>query len=224
MGFLERVILFIFLIIVVAVSWQYVQGFVFEIITEGQRTFTQIQTSNRIVTTAQPDELICDLAITVFVEIDSTRRIAFVDPSMAKEYIWSDCNPTSAIPFASLLDLNFDTMMLQLDLLFGGLADQQLETTIRLQDRETGEIRDRFTDPNLQMLQPSAQGILEFRKAFQEEFFITNIPSRDYDLEIFYVTTFETNPDIRDVLKINEDGVIGAPFVDRICAVGFTSC
>jgi len=203
MGILGTFIGILIIIIVVAIAWQYIQGFVFEIITEGQRSFTQVQTSNKIKTTAQPDELVCDLAITTQVEIDSVLNKGSVNPPLAKQYIWSDCNPPSAIPFSSLLDFSFPDLM-QLDLLFEGLVDQQLVTVIRLQDRETGEIRDRFTDPNLEMIQSAPIGILEGSKVFSEDFFIKNIPSRDYDLEIFYTITFESAPNLARDVPINE--------------------
>jgi len=221
MGILGTFIGILIIVIVVAVSWQYIQGFVFEIITEGQRSFTQVQTSNKIKTTAQPDELVCDLAITTRVELDSVFTKGTVNPPLAKQYVWSDCNPTSAIPFASLLDFNFGELM-QLNIFTEGLVDMNLETVIRLTDRETGEIRDQFTDPNLKQVQDAPIGVLEGSKEFSEDFFIKNIPSRNYDLEIFYTFTFDTTDFTADI-PINEGGA-GAPFKERICAVGFTSC
>ena len=227
MGIVGSFMLVMIIIIAVALSWNYIQGFVFEIITEGNKSFTQIQTSNKIKTTAQPDELICDLAITTQVLVDNIRVKGSVNPPTAKAYVWSDCNPTSAIPLASLLDFSFDGLLslMELNVFTEGIGDQQLQTVIRLQDRETGEIRDRFTDPNLEMNQPASLGLFDTGgKVFSEDFFIKNIPSRDYDLEIFYTTCFESIEGCggRDI-PIN-DGAIGAPVKERICAVGKTSC
>ena len=231
MGILGTLIGIIIIIVVVAIAWQYIQGFVFEIITEGQRSFTQIQTSNKIKTTAQPDELVCDLSIVTQMRLDNIELKGFVNPPTAKEYIWSDCNPTSAIPLASLLDLNFNDLLLMFTQfsILEGLADQQLQTTIRLQDRETGEIRDRFTDPNFRMIQFSQIGLFDSGGiVFTEDFFVKNIPSRDYDLEIFYQECFESLSGGEDDcggrdIPIN-GGSAGAPVVERICAVGKTSC
>jgi len=224
MGILGTFIGILIIVIVVAFAWQYIQGFVFEIITEGQRSFTQVQTSNKIKTTAQPDELVCDLAITTRVELSSVFTEGSVNPPVAKEYVWSDCNPTSAIPFASLLDINFGDLidLMQLNIFTEGLVDQNLQTVIRLQDRETGELRDQFTDGNLKQTQDAPIGVLEGSKVFSEDFFIKNIPSRDYDLEIFYTYTFDTTDFTADI-NINGAGV-GAPVKERICAVGLTSC
>ncbi len=222
MGIVGTFIGILIIIIVVAIAWQYIQGFVFEIITEGSKQFTQVQTSNKIKTTATDDELICDLSIDVFVERDGIHKIAYVDLSNARDYTWSDCNPSSAIPLASLLDFGFGDLM-ELSILFGGVEETVLETTIRLTDDKTGEIRDRFTDPNLRQDQFAPVGVLDARQAFQENFFIKNIPSRDYDLEIWYVQTFESL-ELREILKVNDDGVFGAPVKERICAVGKTSC
>ncbi len=225
MGLLGTLIGIVFIVVVVALAWQYISGFVFEIITEGQKQFTQVQTSNKIKTTATEDELICDLSIDVFVELDPFSRIAHVDPAMAKEYIWSDCNPASAIPLSSLLDLGFGDLLAFMQLGFlEGFSDQQLETFIRLTDDKTGEIRDRFTDPNLIQDQFAQVGLLQGRVAFQENFFIKNIPSRDYDLEVFYQVKFESLDGFIEQYKINEDGVFGSPYRDRICAVGKSSC
>ena len=217
MGTLGTIIGLLILIIIVVVAWGYIQNFIIEILLTGDRLGTAIFTSEELEATPTSEEMVCDLRVTVFATVDE--RILFdvfvkVPDSSGevKRYFWTDCSPAKATSLFSLLDLseNISEGLGNLgQLAFFGEEDF-IRVNIRLTDPKTGDIIDKFNRGNLE----KKIGDLENKSTpfdIQQQFFIPNVPHRDYDLEIFYGRAINNLP-------------IGTPFVDEVCQFTKTTC
>ncbi len=217
MGTLTTIILFLVLIIIVVVAWGYIQNFIIEILLIGDRLGIAISTSQDLEATPRSDEMVCDLRVTVFATVDE--RFPFevfvkIPDSVenVKRYFWTDCSPASATSIFSLLDLseNLNEGLKGLGQLAFFSAEDKITVNIRLTDPKSGDIIDQFNTGNL----VREIGQLQGRNTpfdVEQEFFIPNIPHRDYDLEIFFSRAINNLP-------------IGTPFVDEVCQFTKTTC
>jgi len=217
MGIGGTIIGLLILIIIVVIAWGYIQNFIVEILITGDRLGTAIFTSEELEATPTSEEMVCDLRVTVFATIDERFFLdVFVkvpdSSGEVKRYFWTDCSPAKATSLFSLLDIseNLNEALGNLgQLAFFGEEDV-LTVKIRLTDPKTGDIIDKFNRPNLE----KKIGDLQNKNTpfdIQQQFFIANIPHRDYDLEIFYGRAINELP-------------IGTPFVDEVCQFTKTTC
>lgn len=216
MGILTTLIFFLILIIVVVLAWGYIQNFIVEILLTGDRLGIAVGTSEDLEATPTSDEMVCDLRVTVFATLDERfpfevfAKIPDQDGDV-KRYFWTDCSPAKATSLFSLLDLseNLSEGLNGLGQLAFFTEDDTIQVNIRLTDPKTGDIIDKFNTGNL---------VRDFDIAgkdtplnVSQEFFIPNIPHRDYDLEIFIGRAINNLP-------------IGTPFVDEVCQFTKTTC
>jgi len=219
MGAIGTIIVLLVLIIIVVVAWGYIQNAILEILLTGDRLGIAVFTSEELEATPKSDEMVCDLRITVFATIDERPLFdVFVKiPDSAgdiKTYFWTDCNPAKATSLFSFLDLSQNLNegignLGNLPLAFFTPEDK-IGVSIRLVDPDTGDIIDKFNRGNL----VKDVGLLEGKNTpfdVRVEFFIPNVPHRDYDLEIFFFRAINQLP-------------IGTPFVDEICQFTKTTC
>lgn len=217
MGIASNIIGFLVLIIVVVLSWGFIQNFVVEVFLTGDRLGTAVFTSKELEATPTSDEMLCDLRVTVFATVDE--RFPFEvfikipdSEGAVKRYFWTDCSPAKATSLFSLLDIS-QNLNEALDTL-GQLAffspEDKITVNIRLTDPKTGDIIDKF---NRQNLVKEITGLEGKTTPFdvQQEFFIPNVPHRDYDLEIFWGRAINNLP-------------IGTPFVDEVCQFEKMTC
>lgn len=217
MGAISSIIILIILVIIVVIAWGYIQNFILEILLTGDRLGIAVFTSEELEATPMSDEMVCDLRITIFATIDE--RIPFDvfvripdSGGDVKRYFWTDCSPAKATSLFSLLDLsqNLNESLGGLNQLAFFTPEDKIGTSIRLVDPKTGDIIDKFNRSNL----VKDVGLLEGKNTpfdVRVEFFIPNVPHRDYDLEIFFFRAINNLP-------------IGTPFVDEICQFSKTTC
>ncbi len=217
MGTAGTIIGLLILVIIVVIAWGYIQNFIVEILLTGDRLGTAIFTSEELEATPTSDEMVCDLRVTVFATIDE--RVLFDvfvkipdSTGEVKRYFWTDCSPAKATSLFSLLDIseNLNEALGNLGQLAVFSPEDKIGVSIRLTDPKTGDIIDKFNRPNLE----KAITGLESRSTpfdVQQSFFISNVPHRDYDLEIFWFRAINELP-------------IGTPFVDEVCQFTKTTC
>ncbi len=217
MGTAGTIIGLLILVIIVVIAWGYIQNFIVEILLTGDRLGTAIFTSEELEATPTSDEMVCDLRVTVFATIDE--RVLFDvfvkipdSTGEVKRYFWTDCSPAKATSLFSLLDIseNLNEALGNLGQLAVFSPEDKIGVNIRLTDPKTGDIIDKFNRPNLE----KAITGLESRSTpfdVQQSFFISNVPHRDYDLEIFWFRAINELP-------------IGTPFVDEVCQFTKTTC
>ena len=217
MGTGGTIIGLLILVIIVVIAWGYIQNFIVEILLTGDRLGTAIFTSEELEATPTSEEMVCDLRVTVFATVDERFPFdVFVkvpdSSGEVKRYFWTDCSPAKATSLFSLLDIseNLNEALGN----FGQLAffseEDVITVNIRLTDPKTGDIIDKFNRGNLE----KKIGDLENKNTpfdIQQQFFIPNVPHRDYDLEIFYGRAINELP-------------IGTPFVDEVCQFTKTTC
>lgn len=217
MGAVTSVIIFLIMIIVVVLAWGYIQNFILEILLVGDRIGIATFTSEELEATPKSDEMVCDLRVTVFATIDERFPFeVFVkipdSGGEIKRYFWTDCSPAKATSLFSLLDLsqNLNEGLNGLGQLTFFSPEDKIGVSVRLTDPKTGDIIDKFNTGNLVK---DITGLENRNTPFdvQQEFFIPNIPHRDYDLEIFFFRAINNLP-------------IGTPFVDEVCQFTKTTC
>ena len=217
MGTAGTIIGLLILIIIVVIAWGYIQNFIVEILLTGDRLGTAIFTSEELEATPTSEEMVCDLRVTVFATVDERFPFdVFVrvpdSSGEVKRYFWTDCSPAKATSLFSLLDLseNISEGLGNLGQLAFFSEEDVITVNIRLTDPKTGDIIDKFNRGNLE----KKIGDLENKNTpfdIQQQFFIPNVPHRDYDLEIFYGRAINNLP-------------IGTPFVDEVCQFTKTTC
>lgn len=217
MGTAGTIIGLLILIIIVVIAWGYIQNFIVEILLTGDRLGTAIFTSEELEATPTSEEMVCDLRVTVFATVDERFPFdVFVrvpdSSGEVKRYFWTDCSPAKATSLFSLLDLseNISEGLGNLGQLAFFSEEDVITVNIRLTDPKTGDIIDKFNRGNLE----KKIGDLENKNTpfdIQQQFFIPNVPHRDYDLEIFYGRAINELP-------------IGTPFVDEVCQFTKTTC
>lgn len=215
MGALGTIIGLLILAIIVIVAWGFIQNFIVEILLTGDRLGTAIFTSEELEATPTSEEMVCDLRVTVFATLDERFPFeVFVkipdSEGQVKRYFWTDCNPAKALSLFSLLDLsaNLGESLKSAGQFAFFTTEDQLTVNIRLTDPKTGDIIDKFNRGNLERkISLSGSTPLDV----QQQFFIPNVPHRDYDLEIFFGRAINNLP-------------IGTPFVDEVCQFTKTTC
>ncbi len=217
MGTAGTIIGLLILIIIVVVAWGFIQNFIVEILLTGDRLGTAIFTSEELEATPTSEEMVCDLRVTVFATVDERFPFeVFVKVpdggGEVKRYFWTDCSPAKATSLFSLLDLSENILegLGNLNQLAFFSEEDVITVNIRLTDPKTGDIIDKFNRGNLE----KKIGDLENKNTpfdIQQQFFIPNVPHRDYDLEIFYGRAINNLP-------------IGTPFVDEVCQFTKTTC
>lgn len=217
MGITGTIIGLLILIIIVVIAWGYIQNFIVEILLTGDRLGTAIFTSEELEATPTSEEMVCDLRVTVFATIDERFPFdVFVkvpdSSGEVKRYFWTDCSPAKATSLFSLLDIseNLNEALGNLGQLAFFTPEDKIGVSIRLTDPKTGDIIDKFNRGNLEK---SITGLETRTTPFdvQQDFFIPNVPHRDYDLEIFWFRAINNLP-------------IGTPFVDEVCQFTKTTC
>jgi len=217
MGVGGTIIGLLILVIIVVIAWGYIQNFIVEILLTGDRLGTAIFTSQELEATPTSEEMVCDLRVTVFATIDERFLLdVFVkipdSSGQVKRYFWTDCSPAKATSLFSLLDIseNLNEALGNLGQLAFFTPEDKIGVEIRLNDPKTGDIITKFNRPNLEK---AITGIENRNTPFdvQQEFFIANVPHRDYDLEIFWFRAINELP-------------IGTPFVDEVCQFTKTTC
>ncbi|MCP6727227.1 MAG: hypothetical protein KJI69_04325 [Patescibacteria group bacterium] len=217
MGAGGTIIGLLILIIIVVIAWGYIQNFIVEILLTGDRLGTAIFTSEELEATPTSEEMVCDLRVTVFATVDERFPFdVFVrvpdSSGEVKRYFWTDCSPAKATSLFSLLDIseNLNEALGNLGQLAFFSEEDVITVNIRLTDPKTGDIIDKFNRGNLE----KQIGDLQNKNTpfdIQQQFFIPNVPHRDYDLEIFYGRAINELP-------------IGTPFVDEVCQFTKTTC
>lgn len=215
MSAISTILGFLILMIIVIVAWGYIQNFIVEILVTGDRLGTAVFTSEELEATPRSDEMVCDLRITIFATVDERFPFeVFVkipdSEGQIKRYFWTDCSPAKALSLFSLLDLsaNLGETLKSAGQFAFFVDEDQLSVNIRLTDPKTGDVIDKFNKGNLvRKINLSGSTPLEI----QQQFFIPNIPHRDYDLEIFFFRAINELP-------------IGTPFVDEVCQFTKTTC
>jgi len=156
-------------------------------------------------------ETICDLRVKVFAEITQDFGIGSPEITMDKnnafEATWFDCFGQSNPSPASLIDLDLRFSNLRFSLLdFVTLGGEKIHAEIVIRDaNDPTQKVDAFTQPQLRRVVFSSDGISIIKTPLNVnvEFVITNIPQREYDLEIYYGR------------PINDMGA-GEPFIGKI--------
>lgn len=170
-------------------------------------------------------ELLCDLKLTIHAEYDQLAPFTeffiriissgFTEAihDSAKEYSWRDCQQSTQVPIASLVDFGLgDGQPLSLLPVFipEGVG---VNTEIVLLDPKTGLTIDKSNDRTLQRSIDIPAGIaVNLPLDITQIYLIKNIPHRDYELQIFF-----PDHDINRMAK-------GQPFIDEVCEFTKMTC
>ena len=164
-------------------------------------------------------ENLCDLKVTVYGKlVDALRPSIKIDTSNAKSYEWFNCSPVTKLSLLSLWDIGLDDPVVQKpgwnamhlplqDFLF--VTEETIHAQIVL---KSGPYKvDAVTQPTLKKELKIPAGILPDNYDLRVTYVVTNIPDRDYDLEIYYGR------------NINNLGA-GVPLLDKICKSTKSEC
>ena len=174
----------IFLIVVlIAGTWFF--GTIDATIESGKDFFT----ASRIKPTPLQNEYVCDLALTTFAELRETLPLTpvFIKIGQGTSHPevftakWINCNKATTIPRFSLL-LNPLNEVKPLAFFFD---DDVIRTEIVLKDSGGFKI-DANTQPSLRRSVPLPNGLTPLPYLLQETFIVSDIPCRDYVLDIYW--------------------------------------
>ncbi len=185
---LVGVIIFLVLIIIVAYAFITIGNTLVDATQDvAQIFFTQIEL-REVVPIPMAFEDVCDLRVTVRGSVDQTLpfselfvRMNFGDVS----YAWFDCNPSTAIPLFSLLDIGKTSDSSDaLALLLGDAPNLKMEVDLKNFPNDPPVIKNKFLSPNLAKSINLPSGSFPTPHPIVQEFIITNIPDRNYKFTV----------------------------------------
>ena len=162
------------------------------------------------------DEVICDLRVKVFADLDMTLPLttlfARIDPNNSHQWTYFECFSEGNFPVTAQLDLFEPSEIQGLDFLILGGETVSVEIVLRDANDPTQKV-DAFTQPQLRREVPLGDdfGIVATPFNIDSEFVVKNIPLREYKLEIFIGREIFVGEPIRQTLDAGE------PFETRIC-------
>ncbi len=194
----------IFLIVIIFAVTFFADFFV-DLTQIGQGFLDQYQ----IMIRPMAGELVCDIRIDTFANLEERflQVPVIVFEQNVRAWNWFSCSDSSFVPLASLIELpNIQEGVQGLVIITSG---QVIEVQVVLVD----PITKTQVKSDTKTVQVPA-GIISTPISLDKTFILNNIPSRDYELQIFY-----RNPEFKiEGLATNE------PFIDKVCAVGKSSC
>jgi len=171
------------------------------------------------------NEIVCDLIVTTKVKIDQggLKLPAIDDPKFIVDkddshtYIWDNCVAPNNFTGLNVLDDGFGSAPrvttnsladAQPNSFFNGLSGSTIVQQIRLIDAiDPTQTVDWVTRPNLSYSTPLSGGFLETPIDISATFVVSNIPLREYNLQI-HLNGLDSG--------IN-DSAIGVPFTGKVC-------
>jgi len=208
MGIGTNITIVVVLMVLILIFYAVFQPVFAGLIDSATGFFTATQLKPRVT----EDEIICDLRIKVFADLDTKgflqeQTFIKIDPQNSHRYNYFECATKSQFSPASLLDFGIrsSNAFQTLDIVTWGGETIHMEIVLRDSSDPTQKV-DAFTQPQLfQEIKLSEEfGILKTPLALDTEFVVKNIPLREYNLEIFAGR------------EINDLGA-GKPFKAKIC-------
>ena len=203
-----------FLLVVILIAYAVFQPVFAGLIDSATGFFTATQLKPKIGV----DDIICDLRVKTFAKLDQTLPFSElfirIDPNNTHDFNWFNCFQFSNFPNAQLIDLQFKNPQPLDFFTFGG---ETISGQIVLRDaNDPTQKVDAFTQPQLKrsVLISEDAGIIPTPFNMDIEYVVTNIPKRDFTLEIYYGREIFTDRTLD----------VGKPIIAKICANGSKLC
>lgn len=211
-------------LVVLAIFGQQFLGQAVDTTNSALEFYKLLTDANKVKITPNEGERLCDISITVYGELTETLPLTplFVrigdktNHPEGKSYTWFDCHDAKKVPALSLFDIGLEDPVVQQSPDLTKLKEQAIfltQTKIHVQIvLKSGPYKiDAVTQPSLKKEIIIPAGDVPLPIDVRALFVISNIPERDYTLEVYYG---------REINNMDA----GQPWITKICRVGLTTC
>lgn len=223
MGIITNLLVLGFFIIALVIGFSTLSGFFTDLIDDASGFFTATELKPK----PQADEIICDLRVKVFADLDMTLPLttlfARIDPNNSHEWTYFECFAQGNFPAIAQLDLGKASEIQGLDFLTLGGETVGVQIVLRDANDPTQKV-DAFTQPQLRREVPLGEdfGIVATPFNIDSEFVVKNIPLREYNLEIFIGREIFVGEPIRQTLSAGE--AYSTKICDQFSVLQFQTC